>query len=163
MIRSHVLPVVFALAVPLSAISCDGSEPTTQKDFPLCEAHTTRLVGTIDNMSVDMTLPPAGGGLSQDNAGGEFQYQGNDTSDPTQPDLRLAWDRLTAIGSFVDAHGTLHLVEGTFAGETFCAGSGSRIRMPGGDTVIEFELAGLGSGDNCSVVHTGSVKGCVRY
>jgi len=162
MIPSRLLPVFFALAVPLSAMSCD-SDPTTEAQFPICEAHTVRLVGTIDNMSIDKTLPPSQGGLSQDNSGGDYQYQGYSSSDPTQPDIRLAWDRLTAIGAFVDAHGTMHLVDGAFAGETFCAGSGSRIRMPGGDTVIEFELAGLGSGDNCSVAHTGSVKGCVRY
>src|SRR5512133_1110664 len=47
MIRSPLLPVVFALAVPLSAMSCDG-DPVSTTEFPLCDPHTTRLVGTID-------------------------------------------------------------------------------------------------------------------
>ncbi len=53
------------------------SDPFTQEDFPLCAPQSMRVVGSIDDMSIDVTLPGAGGGLAQDNAGGEFQYQGN--------------------------------------------------------------------------------------
>jgi hypothetical protein len=165
MIASRLLPALLALAVPLSVLSCDAdpnADPFTQADFPLCETPGMRLVGTIDDMSIDTTLALAGGGLSQGNDGGEFQYQGSYTSDPAQADLRLTWDRFTAIGVVVDARGTLHLVEGPFAGETFCAGAGSRIRMPGDDTVIQFELTGLGSGAGCTAARAGTIKGCMR-
>ena len=167
MIPSRLLPVVLALSIPLSTMSCDSSssdpDPFTETNFPLqCAAQTVRLVGTIDNMSIDVTLP-ASGGLSQDNNGGDYIYQGGTIPDLTQPDLFIAWDRLTPQHVVVDAHGTFRLVEGPFAGETFCAGAGSRIRMPGNDTVIEFDLASLASGDGCAVPRAGSVQGCVRF
>ena len=167
MIPSRLLPVVLALAIPLSTMSCDSSssdpDPFTETNFPLqCAAQTVRLVGTIDNMSIDVTLP-ASGGLSQDNNGGDYIYQGGTIPDLTQPDLFIAWDRLTPQHVVVDARGTFRLVEGPFAGETFCAGAGSRIRMPGNDTVLEFDLAGLASGDGCAVPRAGSVQGCVRF
>lgn len=161
MTASKLLPALLALALPLSA--CDA-EPNvfTQADFPLCGPQTMRLVGTIDDMSIDVTLPAAGGGLAQDNDGGEFQYQGNFTSDPAEADLRLTWDRFTAVEDVVDARGTLRMVEGLFARETFCAGAGTKIRMPGDETVIQFELSGLTSGDGCGVARAGSIRGCMR-
>ncbi|HEY5447203.1 MAG TPA: hypothetical protein VIQ54_00590 [Polyangia bacterium] len=167
MIPSRLLPVVVALAIPLSTVSCDSSssdpDPFTQETFPLqCQPQSVRLVGTIDDMSIDVTLP-ASGGLSQDNNGGDYIYQGGTIPDPTQADLFLAWDRLTPQHVVVDAHGTFRMVEGPFAGETFCAGAGSRIRMPGNDTVLEFALAGLASGDGCTAARTGSIQGCVRF
>lgn len=163
MTASKLLTAMLALALPLSAMSCDDeSDVFTQADFPLCEPDSMRLVGSIDDMSIDVTLPSAGGGLGQGNDGGEFQYQGNFTSDPAEADLRLTWDRLTRVGDVVDARGTLRLVEGPFAGATFCAGTGTRIRMPGDDTIIQFELTGLASGDSCSVARTGTIKGCMR-
>jgi hypothetical protein len=155
------LPALFAAAVPMLTMSCD-SNSFTEADFPLCSPNTLRVTGTIDGMSIDVTLPSAGGGLTQDNTGGDFQYQGNFTSDPSEADLRLSWDRLTSVGSIADATGTLRFVEGPFAGETFCAGDGTRIRMPGDDTIIQFELAGLRSGDGCMVARSGDLRGCMR-
>ena len=167
MIPSRLLPVVLALAIPLSTVSCDSSssdpDPFTQETFPLqCEPQSVRLVGTIDDMSIDVTLP-ASGGLSQGNDGGDYQYQAGATPDFAQADLRLNWAHLTPTHAVVPAAGTFRLVNGTFAGETFCAGSGTRIRMPGNDTVIEFDLASLASGDGCAVPRAGSVQGCVRF
>ncbi len=52
---------------------------------------------------------------------------------------------------------------GTFAGETFCAGSGTRIRIPDNDAIIEVDLASLASGDGCAVTRAGRVQGCVRF
>jgi hypothetical protein len=164
MTPSRLLPVLFAVALPLSAISCDSdpTNPFTESTFPLCASQTVHMVGTIDNMSIDVTLPVMGG-LSQDNAGGDYTYQASITPDPALPDLYIAWDHLTANKVITDAHGTFRLVDGAFAGQTFCAGAGSQIVMPGDDTVIQFDLAGLGSGDNCTVARTGRVQGCVRF
>jgi len=166
MIPSRLLPVVFAIAVPLSVVACasdpasEADEPFAQADFPLCDPHSTRVVGTVDGMSIDLTLDP--GGFSQDNAGGDFQVQGNTTSDAAAADLRLSWTRLLAEGMVADATGTLHLVDGPFAGETFCAGAGTKIRLPGDDTTIQFQLAGLTSGAACGVARTGTIRGCSR-
>ena len=163
MIPSKLLPALLAVVLPLSAMSCDdGPNVFTQADFPLCAPQTMRVVGTIDDMSIDVTLPHAGGGLSQDNDGGEFQYQSNRTSDPAAADLRLTWNEFTAVGDVVDARGTLRMVEGPFATQTFCAGAGTRVRMPGDETVIQFELTGLGSGDDCRTARAGTLRGCMR-
>jgi len=158
------LPVLLAVALPLSAISCDSdpTNPFTEATFPLCAPQSVRMVGTIDNMSIDVTLPVMGG-LSQDNNGGDFTYQASITPDPALPDLFIAWDHLTPDNVITDAHGTFRLVDGPLAGQTFCAGTGSQIRIPSDDTVIQFNLAVLGSGDNCTVARTGHVQGCVRY
>jgi hypothetical protein len=167
MTASKLLPALLALAVPMSAMSCDGdADPNafTQADFPLCDQRLTmRLVGTVDDMSIDVTLP-GGGGFGQGNDGGDFQFDGSLTSDPAdaEAEVRLSWDRFIATGVVTDARGTLRLVEGPFAGESFCAGAGTRIRLPGDETVIQFELAGLGSGDGCSIARAGRIKGCVR-
>ena len=163
MTASKLLPALLALVLPLSAMSCDaGPNVFTQADFPLCGPQTMRLVGTIDGRSIDVTLPAAGGGLTQDNDGGEFQYQGNLTSNPAEADLRLTWDGSTSVADVADARGTLRMVEGLFARETFCAGAGTKIRMPGDETVIQFELTGLASGDGCRVARAGSIRGCMR-
>ncbi len=53
-------------------------------------------------------------------------------------------------------------MEGPFAGQSLCVGDGTTIRIPKDDTVIQFELAGLRSGDGCAVVHTGQLRGCMR-
>ena len=61
MIPSRLLPALLALAVPLSVLSCDADpnpDPFTQADFPLCETSGMRLVGTIDDTSIDTTLAP---------------------------------------------------------------------------------------------------------
>jgi len=167
MIPSRLLPMLFAVVVPLSAMSCDSNtdpketdDPFTQADFPLCDAHTTHVVGTVDGQSIDVTLDP--GGLSQDNTGGDFQIQGHLTPDPAEADLRLSWDHLTPTKVAIDATGTLHLIDGPFAGETFCAGAGTKIRMPGDGTTIQFDLNGLASGDSCGVARTGRLRGCSR-
>ena len=164
MLRRKLLSTLFAVTVPMFAMSCndDTTDPITQQDFPLCAAGTMRVVGTVDNMSIDVTLPGIGG-LSQDNDGGDFCYQCG--AEPTQPDLNLFWNQLTPTGRIVAATGTLRLVEGPFANQTFCGGEGSVILMPKDEAaaVIQFGLAGLRSGDGCGVPHTGRLLGCVNW
>ena len=161
--RQKMLAAFVALALPVLAMSCDSDpDPFTQEDFPLCAPDTLRLVGSIDDMSIDVTLPGAGGGLAQDDNGGEFQYQGNFTSDPAEADLRLTWERGVVTGKVTSATGTLRLVEGPLANQALCIGDGTTIRLPGDDTVIQFELAGLRSGEGCTVTHTGRLRGCMR-
>lgn len=163
--RQKMLAALFALAMPVLATSCDADpDPFTQEDFPLCAPQSMRVVGSIDNMSVDVTLPGAGGGLGQDNAGGEFQYQGNYTSDPAEPDLRLTWEEFVPFDKATAAKGTLRLMEGPFASQSLCVGEGSVIRLPRDESrgIIQFELAGIRSGDGCAVAHTGQLRGCMR-
>ena len=163
--RQKMLAALFALAMPVLATSCDADpDPFTQEDFPLCAPQSMRVVGSIDNMSVDVTLPGAGGGLAQDNAGGEFQYQGNYTSDPAEADLRLTWAELVAFDKATPTRGTLRLMEGPFASQSLCVGQGSVIRLPRDESlgIIQFELTGIRSGDGCAVAHTGLLRGCMR-
>jgi len=163
--RQKMLAALFALAVPVLAMSCDTDpEPFTQADFPLCAPQSMRVVGSIDDMSIDVTLPGAGGGLAQDNAGGEFQYQGNYTSDPAEADLRLTWTEFVAFDKATAAKGTLRLMDGPFAAQSLCVGEGSVIRLPRDETlgIIQFELAGIRSGDGCAEAHAGQLRGCMR-
>jgi hypothetical protein len=164
MLRRKLLSTLFAVTVPMFAMSCDDGtpDPITQQDFPLCAQNTMRVVGTIDDMSIDVTLPGTGG-LSQDNEGGDFCYQCQDA--PTQPDLRLFWNELTPRGRIVAATGTLRLVEGPVANETFCGGEGSVILMPKDESaaVIQFGLVGLRSGQGCDLPRTGQLLGCVNW
>jgi hypothetical protein len=159
------LATVFALTVPMFAMSCSDNEPDTftQEDFPLCAANTTRLIGTIDDVPVDVTLPGGTGGLSQDNEGGDYYYQGQ--PDPTQPDLRVVWYELLGFDRTAPATGTFRLVDGPFANESFCAGEGSVALIPRDETraVVQFGFTSLRSGANCEVPHTGQLVGCVQY
>ena len=164
MTRSTMLGVLMALVVPTFAMSCsDEPEPFTE-NFPLCEPHTLRLAGDIDGEAIDVTLPNAGGGFSQDDNGGDFQYQGNSVSDPAETDLRLSWERGVLTGHVSPATGTLRMIDGPFPGQEFCVGDGTRFRIPKDDTlgIIQFELTGLHSGQGCTVAHTGTIKGCMR-
>jgi hypothetical protein len=159
------LAALLAFAMPVLAMSCDADpDPFTQEDFPLCSPQSMRVVGTLDNMSIDVTLPGPSGGLSQDDNGGEYQYQANFTSDPTQADLRLTWAHGVVSDKVAPATGTLRLMEGPFAGQSLCAGEGTVFRIPRDESLgtIQFELAGIRSGDGCTVAHTGQLRGCVR-
>ena len=163
--RQGMLAALLAFAMPVLAMSCDSNpDPFTQEDFPLCSPQSMRVVGSIDDMSIDVTLPGAGGGLGQGDAGGEFQYQGSYTSDPAEADLRLTWDRPVLTGRTGPARGTLRFVDGAFANQTLCVGEGTVIRMPKDESlgIIQFELAGIRSGDGCTVAHTGQRRGCMR-
>lgn len=159
--RQKMLAALFALAVPVLAMSCDsGSDPFTEADFPLCAPHTLRLVGSIDDLSIDVTLiDGAGGGFSQGDDGGDFQYH---ASYPGDPMLELAWERGVTTGKVTSATGTLRMIDGPFANRALCIGDGTTIRLPGDDTVIQFELAGIRSGEGCTVAHTGQLRGCMR-
>ena len=159
--RQKMLAALFALAVPVLAMSCDAEpDPYTQADFPLCAPHTLRLVGSLDDMSIDVTLADgAGGGFSQGDDGGDFMYHADY---PGEPMLELAWERGVVTGEVTSATGTLRMNDGAFANRALCIGDGTTIRLPGDDTVIQFDLAGIRSGDGCTVIHTGRLRGCMR-
>jgi hypothetical protein len=165
MLRRKMLSALFALAMPVLAMSCDGDpDPFTAADFPLCAPQSMHIVGSLDNMSIDVTLPGPSGGLSQDDNGGDYQYQADFTSDPTQPDLRLTWPHGVVSDKVSPATGVLRLMEGPFAGQSLCAGVGTTIRIPKDESLgtIQFELAAIRSGDGCTVAHTGELRGCTR-
>jgi hypothetical protein len=76
--------------------------------------------------------------------------------------LELAWAHGVTTGKVTSATGTLRLVDGPFANQALCIGDRTTIRLPGDDTIIQFELAGIRSGDGCTVAHTGQLRGCMR-
>jgi hypothetical protein len=163
--RRKILPALFALAVPVLAMSCDAEpDSVTATDFPLCAPGSMHIVGSLDDMSIDLTLPGPSGGLSQGDDGGEYQYQADFLSDPTEPDLRLTWPRGVVSGKVSPATGTLRLMEGPFAGQSLCAGAGTTIRIPRDESqgTIQFELLDIRSGESCAVAHTGALRGCTR-
>jgi hypothetical protein len=149
-------------AAPLLMSSCDGG-PTDQ-DFPACQPNTLRLQGSIDGMSVDITVPGEGGGLSQDGSGGELQSQAATVPDTSLTSLHLTWNQGITNGASGDATGTLTMVTGPFAGQTFCAGNGSQVHIPsdGSVAIAQFELTGLATGQGCTASHTGTLKGCMN-
>jgi len=160
-----ILPALFALAVPVLAMSCDGDpDPFVETGFPLCAPGSMHIVGSLDGMSIDVTLPGPSGGLSQADDGGEYQYQADFMSDPTEPDLRLTWPRGVVSDKVSPAAGTLRLMEGPFAGQSLCAGVGTTIRIPRDESLgtIQFELLDIRSGEGCAVAHTGALRGCTR-
>ena len=163
--RRKMLSALFAVAMPVLAMSCDGApDPVTASDFPLCAPGSMHIVGSLDDMSIDVTLPGPMGGLSQDDNGGEYQYQADFMSDPTQPDLRLAWPHGVVSDKTSPATGTLRLMEGPFAGQSLCAGAGTTIRIPRDESLgtIQFALLEIRSGEACTVAHTGALRGCTR-
>ncbi len=73
--------------------ACGGaSDPSDQTDQALiaCPANTFRLVGSIDQMSVDIT-EAAAGGFSQDDNGGAFDEGASGLTDGTQ--MELDWKK----------------------------------------------------------------------
>ena len=161
--------MVGALLVVASmfAVSCsDGSEAVEEKTFPLCAPHSFRLTGTIDDKAIDITESGDGGGVSQDDAGGEFLYPaGLPEPEEELTDLSFFWDHGVLNGHVSPATGTLRMATGPFAGQTMCAGEGTQFRIPEDETqgIIQFRLAGLSGGEACTAVLTGTVQGCVRW
>jgi hypothetical protein len=151
------------IAIPMLTLACGGGDGSDH-DFPTCPANTFRLQGMIDGLSVDITEPGSGGGLTQGD-GGEFQSQSSlTTPDPRATDLRLAWTRGITTGSTAGATGTLRMANGSFAGQAFCTGDGTRVHIPEDDAlaIIQFDLGGLRTGSSCTEAHTGTLTGCMR-
>jgi hypothetical protein len=144
-------------------VGCDGSDSgggITEAQLPVCGPNTFRLTGTIDNMSIDVTEPGAGG-FSQDDAGGEL-----DLGDPlgTGSEMKLVWRKGLLDGQSGAATGSFVLASGAFSGQSFCAGTGTEVLIPKDQSraSIQFVVTGLASGDACSTVRTGTLQGCLR-
>ncbi len=150
------------ITAPFLVSSCDTG--STDQDFPSCQPNTLRLQGSIDGMSVDITVPGEGGGLTQDGSGGELQSQAATMPDPSLTDLRLTWINGINVGDSGAATGTLTMVTGPFSGQTFCVGNGSQVHIPSSNNVgiAQFELTGLATGAGCTASHTGVLKGCMN-
>jgi hypothetical protein len=159
--------VVFALVLIsglLALPSCDGggsSNDTQQTQLPVCAAHTFRMMGTIDNMSIDIN-EANGGGFDQDDTGGEFLVGTSLDSSLTM--MKLDWTQLLPDGGSEAATGTFTLGSGALAGQAFCAGAGSLVHIPSDPTqaTIQFQVTGLASGDGCTTAHTGTLQGCLN-
>jgi hypothetical protein len=163
--RQKMLAALFALVMPVLAASCSGDpDPSTESDFPLCAEGAMHVLGTIDGMPIDVTVPNGGSILSQGNEGGDFQFQTDITADPEEAVLVLHWEHGVLSDKTAPATGTLRLKEGPFASQSLCAAAGTAIRIPTDESlgVIQFQLAGIRSGDGCTVAHPGELRGCAN-
>jgi hypothetical protein len=164
MTRSTMFGALLVVA-SMFAVSCDDSAIFEEKTFPVCEQRSFRLTGVIDGKTVDITESGSGGGLSQDDAGGEYVYPAGGFDDD-RTDLHFSWDDGVLTGEVSAAKGTVRMATGPFAGQTFCvAGDKTRFRIPDDETLgtVQFQLDGLRSGEGCTVVHTGLIQGCQRW
>jgi hypothetical protein len=164
---SRLLPLTLATLLPLFAVACDGGsdENVTMDSAALtCDVGTFRLTGSIDDMSVDVTQPAAGGGFDQLD-GGDFGSTNNGLhDDPTLTDLHATWPQGIVDGATTAATATVKIPRGPFPNDVFCAGNGSTVHVvpdaQGGG--LQFRLASLASGASCATPHRGTLRACWR-
>ncbi|HSS38064.1 MAG TPA: hypothetical protein VLT58_04785 [Polyangia bacterium] len=127
--------------------ACGGASGQSDQSFLACPPNTFRLVGSVDQMSVDISEPTAGG-FSQGDDGGAFDQGELDLSTGTR--MELDWKKGLLDGETGAATGTFQLPSGApFAGQTFRAGAGTEVHMPVDTSIadIQFVLDGLTSAD----------------
>ncbi|MFL5304678.1 MAG: hypothetical protein ACJ8F1_05665 [Polyangia bacterium] len=140
--------------------ACGGASNETDQSFLACPADTFRVLGSIDQVSVDIT-EPAAGGFSQDDNGGAFDQGESGLTAGTQ--MELDWKKGLLDGQTAPATGTIQFAAGApFAGQSFSAGAGTEVHIAKDQSIadLQFVLNGLTSADG--VVHTGTLQGCMR-
>jgi len=127
-----------------------------------CAPGTFRIVGSIDDMSIDVTQQAAGA-LDQIN-GGEFRSLSVPEFLPdTYADLDVMWPLLIPDGATSSATATLKMPTSPYPTDVFCAGAGTTVHIasdPNGQ--ITFHLASLTSGDGCATPRRGTLDACSR-
>ncbi|MDB4980610.1 MAG: hypothetical protein JWM82_1362 [Myxococcales bacterium] len=164
-LKTHALASAFVLLVSLVS-ACEGTDQAVTVDTSAltCDAGTFRVVGSIDDMSVDVTQPSNTGGFAQTD-GGDFGSI-NNTSDPagTLTDLRVNWTNGIDVGGTTAATATATIPTGPFPDDVFCAGKGTTVHSlsaaQGGG--LEFQLSSLTSGTSCAATRRGALHACWR-
>jgi hypothetical protein len=151
-LRSLVRVSVFAFSV-VGLVAC-GDQPSDS--FLTGQSNALEIQGTVDGMAIDLTEPASGGGVTQLDTG-EFDYGGSFAPVSTGTAITLTWPHGLVDGQEGSAQGTFTLGSGPTAGQTFCAGQGTVVRI--GDAGFQFNLTGLTSGPNCDQPHPGTLRG----
>lgn len=154
--------VLYVSALALLSTGCGSSDDTaTTSTQPLtCQAGQFRLQGTVDGQSVDITESSAGGGFDQVDTGELQVGQNPDPSAAPATQLRLTWPHGLLDGQSSAASGTVTLQTGPLAGQTLCAGNGTRVTIYRDDKGLGLVLDGLASGANCETPVEGTLAGC---
>lgn len=149
---------VLVLGVPfVVAGACGGG---AQDDFLTGQPSALQIQGSIDDAMVDVTEPAVGGGVTQLDTG-EFDYGEPFAPVSTGTSIKLTWPHGLVDGQTGDATGTFTLGSGPTAGQAFCAGQGTIVRID--DAGFQFNLTGLTSGPNCDQAHTGALRGWFAF
>jgi hypothetical protein len=152
----------------LAACGSGGSagQEAEQNQFITCDTGTVKMTGAISGSPVSITQSAAGGGFSQFQ-GGEYCTQCNRPDhDAALLDVQLRWMGLVSDGSTADATGEVVMpTSGPSAGEKFCAGPGTRIRMAnqGEQATLQFAIRGLKGGSACTTEVMGELDGCYHH
>ena len=152
------------LLVACLATGCDSADQTVAADTSAltCGAGTFRLVGTIDDMSIDVMQPSNTGGFAQLEAGDFGSI--NNAFDPaaTLTDLHVTWSSNVNVGATTAATATIKIPTSPFPEDTFCAGKGTTVSSladtQGGG--LRFHLSTLASGAGCATPRQGTLQAC---
>ena len=155
---------IFASTVVLLAClgtGCGGSDTGTGLT---CEPNTFRLVGSIDEMSIDVTQPANGSEFSQIGTGEFLTIGVPDALPSSYTDLHVTWSTPIADGGITDATATLKIPTSPFPDDVFCAGHGSTIHISDKpDGTFYFYLTSLSSGAGCATPRQGALVACSRF
>jgi hypothetical protein len=162
-LKNQALVAAFLLLNCLAS-GCDSTDETVTADTSAltCDAGTFRLVGSIDDMSIDVTQPANTGGFAQLD-GGDFGSI-NNAIDPagTLTDLHVTWTSGVDVGDTTAATATIKIPTSPFPAEIFCAGKDTTVHSlsdaAGGG--LQFRLSTLASGAGCAAPHRGMLHAC---
>lgn len=159
----------FALALlPLTVLlGCSDSDPSS--GFIACNPGQMRVEGDIDGTAVSLSQSTAGSGFGQSNDGGGF-WMSDLVPDPTRLDLTIDWSPSIVDGATANVTSATVVMPTqpasvAFAGQTFCAGAGSQIRIPRKSENVadlQFNLTSLSGGTGCGEARAGTLRGCWR-
>jgi hypothetical protein len=156
------------LSLALLGLAC--SEPDkSPSEFIACDLGQLHVEGEIDGAAVSLTQSTANSGFGQSQEGGSF-WIGESIADPTRLDLTIDWSPSIPNGATANVTSATVVMPTqpatvAFAGQTFCAGAGSRIRIPKpseNTAEFQFNLSSLSGGSGCIEPRTGTLRGCWR-
>jgi hypothetical protein len=149
---------VLVLAGPIVGLgACGGG---SGDDFLTGQASALQIQGSVDGARIDLTEPASGGGVTQLDTG-EFDYGAPFAPVATGTSIKLTWPNGLVNGQTGPASGMFTLGSGPSAGQAFCVGQGSIVRIE--DAGFQFNLTGLKSGSACDQTHAGTLRGWFAF
>jgi hypothetical protein len=153
-----------ALASTVVVLACLAAGCGDAGDEPItCDVGTFRLVGSIDDMSIDVTQSSEGSEFVQIAPADFATVTSPSLQDPSTTDLRVMWSGLIPDGGTSAATATLRIPTGPFPDDTFCAGQGTTVHVAENGNSYDFNLSSLTSGPGCATVRRGALRACSRF